>query len=66
MKEDMTMRNTNWTIYKASDHDFVSTLIVNNPTVFALLLESLYNEYNQDLIINFDDHTITIYDDYIE
>lgn len=47
-----------FTLYKASDYKFRQTITVNN----LAELKEIY----PSLIINFEDMTITIYDDYVE
>lgn len=47
-----------FTLYRASDYHFSQVITVNS-------LEDLRNIY-PNLIVNFDDMEITIYDDYVE
>ena len=47
-----------FTLYKASDYTFRETITVNT-------LEDLKNIYCS-IIVDFEDMTITIYDDYVE
>ena len=47
-----------FTLYKASDFHFRKTITINN-------LKDL-KDIDDYLIINFEDMTITIYDDYVE
>ena len=60
------MNNTTWTIRKASDYRFEETRMVYNPMTFTAILDELYNTYGEQLIINFEDCEIYIYDDYME
>ena len=60
------MNNTIWTIIKASDYNFREERHVYEPVTFSAILMELYERFGSNLIIDFDDHEITIYDDYVE
>lgn len=62
----MNLVNTVWTIHKASDIRYEEKRNVYHPGTFVAILLELYEEFGQNLIIDFDDREITIYDDYIE
>ena len=60
------MFNTEWRIHKASNYKWEDRRIINNAVTFMSILQELYDNYKCDVIINLEDHTLTIYDDYME
>lgn len=57
------MYNTEWIILRVSDCFYEDRRMVHTPMTFGLLIKELSQEYNTQLIIDMEQHTITIYDD---
>ncbi len=57
------MYNTEWTILRVSDCFYEDHRMVYTPLTFGLLIKELSQEYNTQLIIDMEQHTIIIYDD---
>lgn len=51
-----------FTLNKASDHNF--SLLIEISSIKDL--KEIAKQYDQELIINFEDSTIIVYDDYVE
>ena len=60
------LKHTIWNITKASDFHFHEERMVYEPATFLAILAELHERFGSNLIVDFDDHEIIVYDDYIE
>lgn len=60
------MFNTEWCVRKASDYKWCEKRMVYTSITFAATLQDLYEEYDCQIIVDFESKTFWIYDDYME
>lgn len=59
------MFNTEWRVIKASDYKWHEKRMVTSATL-AAILQDLYEEYGCQIVVDFENKTFWIYDDYME
>lgn len=55
-----------WHINKASNFNFNETTTIMDARHFGCVMATLYAQYGTQIIVDFEDCTFTIYDDYVE
>ena len=60
------MFNTEWCVRKASNYKWHEKRMVYTSITFAAILQDLYEEYGCQIIVDFENKTFWIYDDYME